>query len=57
VHGPTIELHDQRLTKVLERLQEKGLTLNPEKCEFRIPKITFMGHLVLIKESGPLKRK
>ncbi|CAB3986098.1 Hypothetical predicted protein [Paramuricea clavata] len=31
VHGPKIELHDQRLTKVLEKLQEKGLTLNPEK--------------------------
>ena len=52
VHGTTIELHDQRLTKVLERLQEKGLTLNPEKCEFRIPKITFMGHLVSDKGIG-----
>jgi hypothetical protein len=57
VHGPTIELHDQRLTKVLERLQEKGLTLNPEKCEFRIPKITFMGHLVSDKGIGPTEEK
>ena len=57
VHGPTIELHDQRLTKVLERLQEKGLTLNPEKCEFCIPKITFMGHLVSDKGIGPTEEK
>jgi hypothetical protein len=57
VHGPTIELHDQRLTKVLERLQEKGLTLNPEKCEFRISKITFMGHLVSDKGIGPTQGK
>ncbi|CAB3981067.1 Hypothetical predicted protein [Paramuricea clavata] len=57
LHGPTIELHDQRLTKVLERLQEKGLTLNPEKCELHIPKITFMGHLVSDKGIGPTEEK
>ena len=57
VHGPTVELHDQRLTTVLERLQERGLTLNPEKCEFRIPRITFMGHHVSEKGIGPTQAK
>ena len=57
MHGPTVELHDQRLTTVLERLQEKGLTLNPEKCEFRIPRITFMGHHVSEKGIGPTQAK
>jgi hypothetical protein len=45
------------LTKVFGRLQEKGLTLNPEKCEFCIPKITFMGHLVSDKGIGPTEDK
>ena len=57
VHGPTVELHDQRLTTVLERLQERGLTLNPEKCKFRIPRITFMGHHVSEKGIGPTQAK
>ena len=26
--------HDERLTAVLERLQNAGVTLNPVKCEF-----------------------
>ena len=57
VHGPTGELHDQRLPKVLERLQERGLTPNPEKCEFRIPRITFMGHHISEKGIGPTQAK
>ena len=57
LHGPTGGLHDQRLTKVLERLQERGLTLNPEKSELRIPRITFMGHHVSEKGIGPTQAK
>ncbi|XP_028415017.1 uncharacterized protein K02A2.6-like [Dendronephthya gigantea] len=57
VHGPTVEVHDRRLIKVLEVLQKRGLTLNPEKCEFRIPKITFMGHFVSEKGIGPTEEK
>ena len=34
VHGKIIEEHDQSLHKVLQRLEEKNLTLNPTKCEF-----------------------
>ncbi|PIK56413.1 hypothetical protein BSL78_06657 [Apostichopus japonicus] len=36
--------HDQRLLAVLHKLKAVGLTLNPEKCEFRMTKLTFMGH-------------
>ena len=57
VHGPTIEVHDQRLIKVLERLQEKGLTLNQEKCEFRLSKVVFMGHLLSERGIGPTEEK
>ena len=46
VHAPTIELHDYRLQKVLERLSEAGVTLNIDKCTFRVPKIKFLGNVV-----------
>ena len=34
--------HDSKLHAVLKR--EKGLTLNTEKCQFRLRKLTFSGH-------------
>ena len=45
VHAPIIELHDYRLQKVLERLSEAGVTLNNDKCTFRVPKIKFLGNV------------
>ena len=44
VHGCGIKEHDRNLHAVLTRLKEKGLTLNGDKCRFRIPKLTFFGH-------------
>ncbi|XP_060076193.1 uncharacterized protein K02A2.6-like [Ylistrum balloti] len=46
VHGRDKHEHDQRLEKALCRLQEKNLTLNKEKCEWGMDKITFMGHVL-----------
>ena len=46
VHAPTRELHDYRLEKVLERLTNAGVTLNIDKCTFRVPKATFLGNVV-----------
>lgn len=43
-HGQTEEEHDMRLRALLSRLQEKGLTLNIEKCQFKMESIEFMGH-------------
>ena len=39
VHAPTEELLLQRLRMVLERFQEKGMTLNPQKCEMFVSKV------------------
>ncbi len=39
VHGADDEGHDDRLQIVLQRLQEKGLTLNLDKCRFRMPRV------------------
>lgn len=37
---------EQRLRKVFQRLQEKGLTLNKEKCFFGLKQIEILGHVV-----------
>ena len=46
VHGRTKEEHDERLTHVLQRLQEAGITLNTDKCCFSQTSVTFLGHLI-----------
>ena len=37
--------HDKRLHTVLAKLQDSGITLNKEKCEFSKSKIKFVGHI------------
>ena len=44
VFGSTVEEHDRRLDAVLQRLMRAGLTLNREKCRFRLTELVFMGH-------------
>ena len=41
VHGKTKQEHDENLKQVLQRLTEKNLTLNPNKCQFRMRSIEF----------------
>jgi hypothetical protein len=31
---------------LLQRIQAKGLTLNVDKCQFNMPQIEFMGHIL-----------
>ena len=46
VHGRTTEEHDERLERVLQRLQEAGLTLNQQKCQFSRSQVKFLGQIV-----------
>ena len=46
VSGKTQEEHDKRLETVLERIEQAGLTHNPDKCIFSQPSVRFLGHLV-----------
>ena len=41
VHGTTKEEHDRSLEKVLLRLQEKNLTVNPTNCLFGVPELDY----------------
>ena len=57
VHGKTVEEHDKRLHDVLCTLQEKGMTLNPKKCAFRLSKLVFFGHELTNKGVNPSEEK
>lgn len=59
VFGTLREQHDHRLSKVLERLQQEGLTLNEDKCEFAVDRVKFLGHIVSAQglEPDPSKIK
>ena len=46
VHGKNPEEHDQRLNRVLLRLQEAGLTLNQGKCQFTQSEVKFLGRVI-----------
>ena len=57
VHGRNVQEHDERLKRVMERLREKGLTLNAKKCQFRTSKIEFMGHVLSERGIAPTEGK
>lgn len=46
VFGKTLEEHEERLLRVLDRLAEAGLKLSLDKCQFCQPQVTYLGHIV-----------
>ena len=44
IHGNGAAQHNERLFVVLNRLKEVCLTLSGDKCEFKLPRLTFFGH-------------
>ena len=57
IHGKNTEEHDKRLQRVLERLKEKNLTLNAEKCKFHMTQMVFMGLVLSDNCIGPAEDK
>ena len=57
LHGKDDQQHDERLEKLLERLQQRGLTLNGEKCKFKMPQLEFMGYLLSTRGIGSTESK
>ena len=43
IHGRNQEEHDKTLIRVLDRIREKGLTLNKKKCQYNKDSIEFYG--------------
>ena len=46
IFGQDQQEHDSRLQAALQKIQEAGTMLNPEKCEFSKQSLTFLGHIV-----------
>jgi hypothetical protein len=53
VAGDTFEKHNERLFKVLSRLNDFGFTLRANKCSFDMDKIVFLGFLVSFDDIRP----
>uniref|UniRef100_A0A4W5KP85 ribonuclease H n=1 Tax=Hucho hucho TaxID=62062 RepID=A0A4W5KP85_9TELE len=46
VFGRTLEEHEQRLLKVLDRLKSEGLKLSLDKCQFCRTSVNYVGHVI-----------
>lgn len=46
VWGTNQEEHDKRLRAVLDRCEQINLTLNQDKCQFSVPKVSYIGHIL-----------
>ena len=46
VHAPTEKEHDRRFENVVRVLSSRGLTLNRDKCQFKLSHLEFMGHVL-----------
>ena len=46
VWGRTVEEHDERLEKTLQRARQSNLKLNPGKCKIRCTEVLHIGHVL-----------
>ncbi|XP_049329329.1 uncharacterized protein LOC111193656 [Astyanax mexicanus] len=46
IFGRSLEEHEERLLKVLDRLEEAGLKVSLDKCQFCQPRVKYVGHIV-----------
>ena len=46
VFAQDVKEHDARLDAVLHRIKSSGATLNADKCQFRLTRIKFLGHVL-----------
>ena len=46
VYGRTVQEELSRLSMVFQRLRDAGLKLKPQKCEFGVNKIHYLGHVI-----------
>ena len=44
IYGRNDQEHDKHLLNFLEVCRKNTLTLNPDKMQFRLPKVSFFGH-------------
>lgn len=57
IWGTTLQEHNQNLYKVLKHIQEYGLKLNKNKCEFGVQRILFLGDKLTTQGVEPDQEK
>ena len=50
VFGSSLQEHNENLVIFFQRLRQTGLKLQPDKCEYLLPELKYLGHV--IKEEG-----
>jgi hypothetical protein len=53
----SVEEHEQHLRAIFDQLQRYGILINPAKCVFRAPEVTFLGYKVSAEGSPPLGQR
>ena len=53
VHADTEIKHDNRLHAVLDQCEKINLTLNKEKCVFKVKEVTYTGHKLPLEGIKP----
>lgn len=53
VFGRTLKEHEERLLKVLDRLEEAGLKIFRDKCQFCQPKVKYLGYIASAESVSP----
>ena len=46
VFGNDKQQHDEILRRVMDRIKNAGVTLNPNKCEFTKAELKFLGYII-----------
>ncbi|XP_033222810.1 uncharacterized protein K02A2.6-like [Belonocnema kinseyi] len=46
LYANTLEEHEEKFTKLANRLREANLKLQPDKCEFLRPEVVYLGHVI-----------
>ena len=57
LHGTTEEEHGKRLEAALQGCEEINLTLNKNKCEFKVTEVTYVGHRLTKERIKPDEEK
>ena len=57
VSGETDEIHLENLHRVLQRLQECGLSLNPNKFHFMLDQVVYLGTTISAEGISPTKER
>lgn len=46
IYSDTLEEHEQHVHQVLQTLQDANLLVEPEKCQFHVQEVNFLGHII-----------